>query len=111
MDFNKLFIKSCAKTINTDELEESKKTEFKDIVKIDYDFVLFESSDKLKKELKNLIDGDKQAEKLKKDAVKNKDKVNDYLDHIYFMYEKDLEKISKKHKIDYDDIASAFVEL
>jgi len=111
MDLNKLFIDACSDTLANNELEEDKKSEFKDIVKIDYDFPIFEASDKLKNELRSLIKGDKQAEKLKKDAIKNRDKVNDYLDHIYFMYEKDLEKISKKYKIDYDDIANTFVEL
>lgn len=83
----------------------------KKVIKIDYECPIFEASKDLMSEIKNLLNGDKDAMKLKKAAVKSKDNVPDYLDHIYFKYEKDIEKLSKKFKADYDEIAKAFLEV
>jgi len=102
MDFNKLFIET---------LNENKIKYPTEIVKVDYDFKLFEASDKIKSELKNLIKNDNRAIELKKLAIKNKDNVHEYLDHLYFMYEKDIERISKKYNIDFDKIANTFMEI
>lgn len=84
----------------------------KRVIKVeDFDQPIFEASKDLMSEIKNLLKGDKEALKMKKDAIKSKDNVPDYLDYIYFKYEKDIEKLSKKYKADYDDIAKAFLEV
>lgn len=82
-----------------------------EVIKVKYDFEIFEASDDLKKEIKSLIKGDKKAADMKKLAVKNKDNVPDYLDYLYVVYEKDIEKLSKQYKIDYDKIARVFLEV
>lgn len=80
-------------------------------VAINYDPVIFEASDKLKKDIKDILKNDKKAKKMKTAAVKDKDKVHDYLDYIYFSYEQEIEDLSKTHKVDFDDIAKSFLEV
>lgn len=92
-------------------MEGLKGSKSKSIVSIDYEPELFEASDDIKKEIKDLLKGDKTASNLKRLAIKNKENVPDYLDHIYNSYEKQIEKMSKKYKIDYDKIAKAFIEV
>jgi len=79
--------------------------------KIDYNFEIFEASDALKREAAKIIKDDKEAEKLKKAAVKNSDMVNDYLDYVYMKYEKEINTLSKKYKADFDEIAQVFIAL
>ena len=66
--------------------------------------VLFEA-DTAAKEVLKLIKGDKEATKKRKN-----DDVVEYLDYVYLKYEKELESIMKKYKLDYDDIAGLLVK-
>lgn len=79
--------------------------------KINFNFDLFEASDDLKHDIEKLLKGDKKAVELKKLAIRNRENVHDYLDHIYYSYDKEIEKLSKKHRVDYDKIAQTFLEV
>ena len=57
------------------------------------------------KAVTNLIKNDKEADKI----YKNNELV-DYLDFIYNRYDKDLEKIMKKYKLDYDELAKMLLK-
>ena len=66
--------------------------------------LLFEA-DTAVKEITALLKGDKEAEKIFK-----KGEVVDYLDYIYLKYEKPIEKIMKKYKLDYDTLAELLLK-
>jgi len=60
-------------------------------------------------QIREFFVGDTQYMKLKKKAKQSKDNVPDFLDYVYTVYEKQIDKISSKYKIDYDQIAQLFL--
>jgi hypothetical protein len=63
-------------------------------------------SESAQSDLKDLIKGDKEAEKIKK----SKEKV-DYMDYVYMTYEKEITKIEKKYNLDMDELATLLMKL
>jgi hypothetical protein len=65
--------------------------------------------DKAKKEIMALVKGNKRFEKMKKAAKKSSDNVPDFLDYVYTVYQKDIDKLSAKYGIEYDELAQMFI--
>ncbi len=61
-------------------------------------------SDQALKDVLNLIKKDKKA-------IKLKDQNLEFYDYIYSTYEKKLEKILTKYKLDYDDLAEILMNI
>ena len=82
---------------------------------MDFKEIFLEINTNQKKEIEDQIKkafaGDTKYMQLKKKAKKNSDSVPDFLDYVYSVYEKEIDKISKKYKIDYDEIAQLFIAM
>ena len=61
--------------------------------------------------LKKQFKGDTEFKKLKKAAKKSSDNVPDFLDYVYnSLGEYGIEKLSKKYKLDMDEIAAELLK-
>jgi len=65
--------------------------------------------DKVEREIKIMVKNDKTFLKLKKKAKKSSDEVPDFLDYVYNVYMKKIDKLSSQYNIDYDEIAQMFI--
>lgn len=77
---------------------------------------LFEAADPTKKdaakkEIAALVSGNKRFMKMKRAAKKSSDAVPDFLDYVYTIHQKEIDKLSKKYKIDYDELAQMFIAM
>jgi len=66
---------------------------------------------KAKIEIKKMIKGDGQFLKMKKLAKKSADNVPDFLDYVYTMYQDQIHALSKKYKMDFDELAQLFISM
>lgn len=60
-------------------------------------------------DIKKMIKGDGQFLKMKKLAKKSADNVPDFLDYVYNQYQKQINVLSTKYKIDFDELAQIFI--
>lgn len=65
--------------------------------------------DKVKNEIKKLVNGDGTFLKLKKLAKKSADNVPDFLDYVYKKYSKKIDAMAKRHGLKFDDMAQLFI--
>lgn len=80
------------------------KTIFESIKKIDL-------KENIQQDLKTIFKDNKEFDKLKKAAKKNEDDIPDFLDYIYnIIGDKEIEKMSKKYKLDFDSLAKEFLK-
>ena len=61
-------------------------------------------------QIKKFFANDIKYKELKRKAVKNSDNVPDFIDYVYHQYEDQIDQISKKYKMKYDEIANLFLE-
>jgi len=69
------------------------------------------SESKVEDEIKKLIKGDGKFLKFKKLAKKSADNVPDFLEYVYSTYRKDIDKLSTKYDIDYNDLGQLFISM
>ena len=74
-----------------------------------FEKISLKSKKDLIKEIDSIIRDDKKFLKLKSLAIKSSDNVPDFLEYVYFAYEKEIERFSKEYKIDYDELADIFL--
>ena len=67
------------------------------------------SENKAKADIKQMIKGDGTFLKMKKLAKKSADNVPDFLDYVYNTYQKQINALSTKYKIDFDELAQIFI--
>lgn len=65
----------------------------------------------IKKEIKKLFKGDSEYDTLKANAKKKSSDVPTFLDYVYSKYDDQIEKLSKKYKIGYEEVAGFFIEV
>lgn len=70
-----------------------------------------DSKNKAIDQIKKIIKGDGTFLKLKKLARKNVDEVPNFLEYVYKKYKTQINNLSKKYNIDYDEIAELFISM
>lgn len=65
----------------------------------------------IKKIIKDFFKNDTTYMKLKKKAVKSSDAVPDFIDYIYNSFGKEIDKMSNKYNIDYNELAQLAISM
>lgn len=68
-------------------------------------------NENIQTDIKVFFKGNKEYEKLKKNAKKDQDKIPEFFDYVYnIIGDVEIDKLSKKYKIDYDKLAKEFLK-
>lgn len=76
-----------------------------------FERINLDNKNKVKSEIKSIVKGDGGFLKLKKKAKKSSDNVPDFLDYVYKKFSKDIEILSKKYDLKFDEIADIFISM